>query len=129
MRWRNTETPTVAGSAGSLGAPAVVELMELVDRNGNVLLSLTKDVAAAFALAIAGSMSATGTSTPTAIVLPSATTTLANGQQIISLTTAITANSTLTDSPAGSIGVTSHATGVGKLFMSDATKWQFAVVA
>lgn len=55
--------------------------------------------------------------------------TLPNGQTISGLTTAITANSTLTDEPDGSIGVTSHATGKGKLFMSDGTKWQFAVVA
>jgi hypothetical protein len=55
--------------------------------------------------------------------------TLPNGQTISGLTTAITANSTLTSEPVGSIGITSHATGRGKLFMSDGTKWQFAVVA
>lgn len=55
--------------------------------------------------------------------------TLPNGQTISGLTTAIAANSTLTSEPAGSIGITSHATGRGKLFMSDGTKWQFAVVA
>jgi hypothetical protein len=52
-----------------------------------------------------------------------------NGLKIVSLSTAITANSTTTTAPAGSIGITSHATGVGKLFISDGTKWQFAVVA
>ena len=45
------------------------------------------------------------------------------------LTTAITANSTTTSAPKGSIGTTSNATGAGKLFVSDGTKWQFAVVA
>ena len=45
------------------------------------------------------------------------------------LTTAITANSTTTTAPKGSIGTTSNATGAGKLFVSDGTKWQFAVVA
>ena len=45
------------------------------------------------------------------------------------LTTAITANSTTTSAPVGSIGTTSNATGAGKLFVSDGTKWQFAVVA
>lgn len=45
------------------------------------------------------------------------------------LSTAITANVTVTTAPAGSVGITSHATGVGKLFMSDGSKWQFAVVA
>jgi len=45
------------------------------------------------------------------------------------LTSAITANSTTTSAPAGSIATTTNATGTGKLFVSDGTKWQFAVVA
>jgi len=45
------------------------------------------------------------------------------------LTTAITANTTTTSAPKGSIGTTSNATGAGKLFVSDGAKWQFAVVA
>ena len=45
------------------------------------------------------------------------------------LTSAITANSTTTTAPAGSIATTTNATGTGKLFVSDGTKWQFAVVA
>lgn len=52
-----------------------------------------------------------------------------SGAGIYFLTTAITANSTTTDAPAGSIGVTTNATGLGKMFISDGTKWQFAVVA
>lgn len=52
-----------------------------------------------------------------------------NGQQFVALTTAITANSTTTNLPSGSIGITSNATGVGYLFMSDGTKWQYAKVA
>jgi len=52
-----------------------------------------------------------------------------NGQVLATLTTAITANSTATTLPSGSLGITSHATGVGKLFMSDGSKWQFAAVA
>lgn len=55
--------------------------------------------------------------------------TCSNGLQIIPLDTAITANTTTTTAPAGSIGFTSHATGVGKLFMSDGAHWQFAIVA
>lgn len=43
--------------------------------------------------------------------------------------TAIQANVTTTTAPKGSIGTTSNATGAGKLFVSDGTKWQFAVVA
>lgn len=53
----------------------------------------------------------------------------ANGAGIYFLTSAITANSTTTDAVAGSIGITTNATGVGKMFISDGTKWQFAVVA
>lgn len=53
----------------------------------------------------------------------------ANGQGLYTFTTAITANSTTTAAPAGSLGITSHATGAGKLFQSDGSKWQFAGVA
>lgn len=40
------------------------------------------------------------------------------------LTTAITANSTTTSTAAGTLAVTSNATGLGSIFQSDATKWQ-----
>lgn len=52
-----------------------------------------------------------------------------NGLWLVALDTAITVNVTTTDAPAGSLGITSHATGAGKLFMSDGSKWQYAVVA
>lgn len=52
-----------------------------------------------------------------------------NQLQFRASTAAITANVTTTNAPAGSIGITSHATGKGKLFQSDGSKWQFAVVA
>lgn len=45
------------------------------------------------------------------------------------LTTAITANSTTTSAPVGSLATTTNATGTGKLFISDGTKWQYAAVA
>ena len=45
------------------------------------------------------------------------------------LTTAITANSTTTSAPVGSLATTTNATGLGKLFVSDGTKWQYPVVA
>lgn len=51
------------------------------------------------------------------------------GAGIYFLDTAVTANSTTTTAVAGSIGVTTNATGLGKLFISDGTKWQYAVVA
>lgn len=55
--------------------------------------------------------------------------TAATGAGLYFLDIAVTANSTLTSAPAGSIGVTTNATGLGKMFISDGTKWQFAVVA
>lgn len=51
------------------------------------------------------------------------------GAGLYFLDTAITANTTTTTAPAGSIGVTTNATGLGKMFISDGAKWQFAVVA
>jgi hypothetical protein len=45
------------------------------------------------------------------------------------LTNAITANTTVTTAPAGPLATTSNATGLGKLFISDGSKWQFPVVA
>ena len=45
------------------------------------------------------------------------------------LTTAITANSTTTSAPVGSLATTTNVTGLGKLFISDGTKWQYPAVA
>jgi hypothetical protein len=53
----------------------------------------------------------------------------ASGAGIYFLDTAITANSTTTDAPAGSFGMTTNATGLGKLFYSDGTKWQYGAVS
>lgn len=55
--------------------------------------------------------------------------TASSGAGLYFLTTAVTADSTTTTAPAGSIGVTTNATGLGEMFISDGTKWQFAVVA
>ena len=44
------------------------------------------------------------------------------------LSTAITATVTTTNTPAGSLGLTSNATGVGKLFVSDGSVWNFAAI-
>ena len=55
--------------------------------------------------------------------------TASSGAGLYFLTTAVTANSTTTTAPAGSLAATSHATGLGKLFISDGSKWQFPVVA
>jgi|TARA_R110002126_G_scaffold98686_1_gene229652 hypothetical protein len=53
----------------------------------------------------------------------------ATGAGLYFLDTAVTANVTTTTVSAGSIGVTTNATGVGAMFISDGAKWQFAVVA
>jgi acyl-coenzyme A thioesterase PaaI-like protein len=52
-----------------------------------------------------------------------------NGARLVALTTEITANTTTTAAPAGSLGFTTHATGVGKWFVSDGSKWQYASVS
>jgi len=52
-----------------------------------------------------------------------------NGLGIFCSTAAITANSTATTLPAGTMGITSNGTGVGKLFVSDGSKWQFMAVS
>ena len=52
-----------------------------------------------------------------------------NNAWLVALATAISANSTTTSAPAGSLGFTTHATGNTKWFMSDGTKWQYAAVA
>jgi len=45
------------------------------------------------------------------------------------LSVAITANTTTTSAPVGSLGITTNATGRGKLFYADGTKWQFMAIS
>lgn len=61
--------------------------------------------------------------------VPKADMQFSNGLQLVTLTTEITANSTTTNAPAGSIGITSNGTGVGHLYVSDGSKWQYMAVA
>jgi hypothetical protein len=49
---------------------------------------------------------------------------LANGVRLYLLSIAVTANVTETSAPAGSIAITSNATGRGTPFYSDGSKWQ-----
>jgi hypothetical protein len=51
------------------------------------------------------------------------------GAGLYFLDIAVTAGSTATTAPAGSIDVTTNATGLGDLFISDGSVWQFAAVA
>jgi hypothetical protein len=46
-------------------------------------------------------------------------------KRIYYFTTAITANTTTTTAPAGSIALTTNSTGRMSIFVSDATKWQY----
>jgi hypothetical protein len=64
MRWRNTETPTFSGSDNTaMEGPDVVESFEAVDRLGNVVATITKDVAGATTLSVTGAIASTTSST------------------------------------------------------------------
>lgn len=58
MRWRNTSTPTLEGSAGTgLGSsskPAVVEQLDAVDDEGNIVASVIKAVDGTISMEIDG---------------------------------------------------------------------------
>jgi hypothetical protein len=75
--------------------------------------------------AVITSSSVSGTLTSTATTGPVVANATAG---LYFLTTAITANTTTTTAPKGSIGTTSNATGAGKMFISDGAKWQFAAI-
>jgi hypothetical protein len=47
---------------------------------------------------------------------------------IFILSTAITSGVTTTSAPSGSLGLTTNATGLGKLFYSNGTNWLFAAI-
>ena len=53
-------------------------------------------------------------------------TTLANGTKLYHVSTAITPGTTAAVYTAGSLGITSHATGRGKLYQSDGAVWRLA---
>ena len=94
----------------------------------------TKAVGVAYADPQFDSLTVTGQSTLGAVSATSVSTTgtAAAGNataNLYFLTTAITANSTTTTAPVGSLATTTNATGTGKLFISDGTKWQYPVVA
>src|SRR5207302_1385781 len=54
---------------------------------------------------------------------------VAGNALVYNLSTAITPNSTTTSTAAGTFAVTSNATGLGLLFVSDGSKWQLALPA
>lgn len=91
----------------------------------------TKAVGVAYSDPEFESVSVTGAITaPTITSTATTTAVVANATAgLYFLTTAITANSTTTSAPVGSLATTTNATGTGKLFISDGTKWQYPVVA
>ena len=91
----------------------------------------TKAVGVAYADPEFESVSVTGTMSANAVVSTATSGAVASNANagVYILSTAITANSTTTTAPVGSLGITTNSTGRGKLFYSDGTKWQFAVVA
>lgn len=65
-----------------------------------------------------------GASTADSIPCSDGTNLVACNVLVFSLSAAITANSTTTSTTAGSLAITSNATGIGNVFRSDGTKWQ-----
>jgi hypothetical protein len=92
-----------------------------------------KPIGVAYADPELDSLTVTGTSALGAVTASSVTTSGAAAASnavagVYFYSTAITANTTVTTAPLGSLGMTSNATGLGKLFYSDGSKWQIGSV-
>jgi hypothetical protein len=79
MRWRSTETPSFAGVAGS--EPAIAEVFDAVDRDGNIIAAITKSATGAITFTVdgdeVGSVEGGDASTPlTSVPTAAGTTTL-----------------------------------------------------
>lgn len=90
----------------------------------------TKAVGVAYADPEFESVTVTGTMSAGAVVSTASSGAVASNANagVYILSTAITANSTTTSAPVGSLGITTNATGRGKLFYADGTKWQFMAI-
>lgn len=85
---------------------------------------------------VAGPITATGAITTTGAVTGSSIVSTASSGAVASnanagvyvLSTAITSGVTATTAPAGSLGITTNATGVGKLFYSTGSVWSFMAI-
>lgn len=134
----------VAAVAGVLFDGVQADCIVLANLNGDDSSGNLTNARAAFGVSVDNNVAGSGCEyglslyaapntnyggTPLGFVPSKADIEFSNQQRLVALDTAITADVTTTDAPNGSIGITSHATGRGKLFMSDGTKWQFAVVA
>lgn len=91
----------------------------------------TKAVGVAYADPEFESVSVTGALSAGSVVSTAASGAVASNANagVYILSTAITANTTTTTAPAGSLGITTNATGLGKLFYSDGSKWKFAAIS
>lgn len=88
------------------------------------------DSAAVSGAVTAASVTASGAVTGGSMVSTASSGAVASNANagIYILSTAITANTTTTSAPVGSLGITTNATGKGKLFYADGTKWQFMAI-
>lgn len=91
----------------------------------------TKAVGVAFADPEFESVVVTGTMSAGGVVSTAASGAVASNANagVYVLSTAITATVTTTSAPAGSLGITTNATGIGKLFYSDGTVWRFMAIS
>ena len=91
----------------------------------------TKAVGVAYADPEFESVSVTGAMTAGSVVSTASSGAVASNANagVYILSTAITANSTATTAPVGSLGITTNSTGRGKMFYSDGTKWQFMAIS
>jgi hypothetical protein len=91
----------------------------------------TKAVGVAYADPEFESVTVTGTMSAASVVSTAISGAVASNASagVYILSTAITANSTTTSAPVGSLGITTNATGRGKLFYADGTKWQFMAIS
>ena len=91
----------------------------------------TKAVGVAYADPAFESVTVTGTMSAAAVVSTNSSGEVASNANagVYVLSTAITANTTTTSAPVGSLGITTNATGKGKLFYADGTKWQFMAIS
>jgi hypothetical protein len=91
----------------------------------------TKAVGVAYADPEFESVSVTGAMSAGSVVSTASSGAVASNASagVYILSTAITANSTTTSAPVGSLGITTNATGRGKLFYADGTKWQFMAIS
>ena len=91
--------------------------------------TLAASSTSALAAVTATTVAATGAITGASVTVTGSNAIAANATGgIYLLAVAITANSTTTTAPVGSLGTTSHATGNTKIFISDGTKWQYPAI-